>query len=197
MLFSRGTSSIEYIIVGLGNPGKKYESTRHNAGFITLDALAEKHGIRVDRLKWNALTGDGKIGSTRVLLMKPQTFMNNSGEAVTAAMRFYKLEPDHVIIISDDITLDPGVMRIRRKGSDGGQKGIRSIIQLSGSDNFPRIKLGVGKKPTPEYDLADWVLSKFTQTDREQLDSAVKNAIDAIPMMIDGRFEQAMNLYSR
>jgi len=197
MLFSRGSSSIEYIIVGLGNPGKKYENTRHNAGFIAVDALADKNGIRVDRLKWNALTGDGRIGDVRVLLMKPQTFMNNSGEAVSAAMNFYKLPPENVIVIMDDISLDPGVMRIRRKGSDGGQKGMRSIIQLSGSDNFPRIKIGVGKKPNPEYDLADWVLSRFTQSDKEQLDAAVKNAVEAVPMMISGRFEQAMNLYSR
>ncbi len=197
MIFSRGSSSIEYIIVGLGNPGKKYENTRHNAGFIALDAIADKAGIRVDRLKWNALTGDGRIGQTRVLLMKPQTFMNNSGEAVTAAMKFYKLPPENVIVIMDDISLEPGVMRIRRKGSDGGQKGMRSIIQLSGSDNFPRIKIGVGKKPNPEYDLADWVLSKFTQADKEQLDSAVKNAVEAVPMIIGGQFEQAMNRFSR
>jgi len=197
MLFSRSPSSIEYIIVGLGNPGKKYESTRHNAGFIALDAIADKFGIRVDRLKWNALTGDGRIGDARVLLMKPQTFMNNSGEAVVAAMKFYKLPPENVVVIMDDISLEPGVMRIRRKGSDGGQKGMRSIIQLSGSDSFPRVKLGVGKKPNPEYDLADWVLSRFTQADREQLDVAVKNAVAAVPMMIGGEFEQAMNLYSR
>ena len=198
MLFSRGKSSaVEYIIAGLGNPGKKYENTRHNAGFITIDALAEKYNIRIDRLKWNALTGDGRIGDTRVLLMKPQTFMNNSGEAVTAAMKFYKLPPERVIVIMDDISLEPGIMRIRRKGSDGGQKGMRSIIQLSGRDDFPRIKMGVGKKPNPEYDLADWVLSKFTDTDRKLLNEAVENAVQAVPLMIGGEFEQAMNKFSR
>lgn len=198
MLFSRGKSpAVEYIIAGLGNPGKKYESTRHNAGFITLDALAEKYNIRVDRLKWNALTGDGRIGDVRVLLMKPQTFMNNSGEAVTAAMKFYKLPPERVIVIIDDISLEPGIMRIRRKGSDGGQKGMRSIIQLSGRDDFPRIKMGVGKKPNPEYDLADWVLSKFTDADRKLLNEAVENAVQAVPLMIGGEFEQAMNKFSR
>lgn len=198
MLFSRGKSSaVEYIIAGLGNPGKKYENTRHNAGFITIDALAEKYNIRIDRLKWNALTGDGRIGDTRVLLMKPQTFMNNSGEAVTAAMKFYKLPPERVIVIMDDISLEPGIMRIRRKGSDGGQKGMRSIIQLSGRDDFPRIKMGVGKKPNPEYDLADWVLSKFTDADRKLLNEAVENAVQAVPLMIGGEFEQAMNKFSR
>lgn len=199
MLFSRAKSSsaVEYIIAGLGNPGKKYENTRHNAGFITLDALAEKYNIRVDRVKWNALTGDGRIGDTRVLLMKPQTYMNNSGEAVTAAMKFYKLPPERVIVIMDDISLEPGVMRIRRKGSDGGQKGMRSIIQLSGRDDFPRIKMGVGKKPNPEYDLADWVLSKFTDADRKLLNEAVENAVQAVPLMIGGEFEQAMNKFSR
>lgn len=198
MLFSRGKSSaVEYIIAGLGNPGKKYENTRHNAGFITIDALAEKYNIRIDRLKWNALTGDGRIGDTRVLLMKPQTFMNNSGEAVTAAMKFYKLPPERVIVIMDDISLEPGVMRIRRKGSDGGQKGMRSIIQISGRDDFPRIKMGVGKKPNPEYDLADWVLSKFTDADRKLLNEAVENAVQAVPLMVGGEFEQAMNKFSR
>ena len=198
MLFSRGKGpAVEYIIAGLGNPGKKYENTRHNAGFITIDALAEKYNIKIDRLKWNALTGDGRIGDVRVLLMKPQTFMNNSGEAVMAAMKFYKLPPERVIVIMDDISLEPGVMRIRRKGSDGGQKGMRSIIQLSGRDDFPRIKMGVGKKPNPEYDLADWVLSKFTDADRKLLNEAVENAVQAVPLMIGGEFEQAMNKFSR
>jgi len=198
MLFSRNKiSSIEYLIVGLGNPGRKYEKTRHNAGFIAVDALSAKHGIRVDRVKWNALTGDGTIGSHRCLLMKPQTFMNNSGEAVTQAMRFYKLSPEQVIVILDDITLDPGVMRIRRKGSDGGQKGMRSIIQLSGSDQFPRIKLGVGKKPHPDYELADWVLSDFSANERKQLDDAVAHAVDAVSLMVDGKTDEAMNKFSR
>lgn len=147
-------------------------------------------------MKWNALTGTGCIGGARVLLMKPQTFMNNSGEAVAAAMRFYKIPADRLIVILDDISLEPGVLRIRRKGSDGGQRGMRSIIQHTGSEDIPRIKLGIGKKPCPEYDLAEWVTSRFTQSDREKLDAAVRNAVDAVPMMLDGRFEQAMNRYS-
>jgi len=198
MLFSRRkNSSIEYLIVGLGNPGRKYEKTRHNAGFIAGDALSAKHGIRVDRVKWNALTGDGTINGHRCLLMKPQTYMNNSGEAVVQAMRFYKLQPEQVIVLLDDITLEPGVMRIRRKGSDGGQKGMRSIIQLCGSDQFPRIKLGVGKKPHPDYDLADWVLSDFSANERKQLDSAVENAVDAVALMVEDKTDEAMNKFSR
>ena len=198
MLFSRKkTSNIEFLIVGLGNPGRKYEKTRHNAGFIAVDALSAKHGIRVDRVKWNALTGDGTIGGHRCLLMKPQTYMNNSGEAVVQAMRFYKLQPEQVIVLLDDVTLDPGVMRIRRKGSDGGQKGMRSIIQLCGSDQFPRIKLGVGKKPHPDYELADWVLSDFSANERKQLDAAVENAVDAVVLMLDDKTDEAMNRFSR
>jgi len=198
MLFSRKkTSSIEFLIVGLGNPGRKYEKTRHNAGFIAVDALSAKHGIRVDRVKWNALTGDGTINGHRCLLMKPQTYMNNSGEAVVQAMRFYKLQPEQVIVLLDDITLEPGVMRIRRKGSDGGQKGMRSIIQLCGSDQFPRIKLGVGKKPHPDYELADWVLSDFSANERKQLDSAVENAVDAVALMVEDKTDEAMNKFSR
>ncbi|MBE6758553.1 MAG: aminoacyl-tRNA hydrolase [Ruminococcaceae bacterium] len=198
MLFSRRkNSSIEFLIVGLGNPGRKYEKTRHNAGFIAVDALSAKHGIRVDRVKWNALTGDGTINGHRCLLMKPQTYMNNSGEAVVQAMRFYKLQPEQVIVLLDDITLEPGVMRIRRKGSDGGQKGMRSIIQLCGSDQFPRIKLGVGKKPHPDYELADWVLSDFSANERKQLDSAVENAVDAVALMVEDKTDEAMNKFSR
>lgn len=198
MLFARRTAAaVEYIIVGLGNPGRRYEGTRHNSGFIALDALAAAHGIRVDRVKWNAMTGDGDIAGHRCLLMKPQTFMNCSGEAVTAAMRFYKLPPERVIVLLDDVTLDAGVMRIRRKGSDGGQKGMRSIIELSGSSEFPRIKLGVGKKPHPDYELADWVLSVFSQSDRKHFDEAAGNAVKAVELMVDGKTEQAMNLYSK
>ena len=141
------SGGIDFIIVGLGNPGKEYENTRHNAGFITLDMIAGKYSIDVKRLKYKALVGTGKIGDKSVMLLKPQTFMNKSGEAVREAMNFYKLSPMNVVIISDDISLEPGRLRIRRKGSDGGQKGLRSIINLCKSDEFPRIKMGVGAKP--------------------------------------------------
>jgi len=199
MLFplKKSSSPIEYLIVGLGNPGRKYEKTRHNAGFIALEAIASEHSIRVDRVRWNAMTGDGTIKGHRCVLMKPQTFMNNSGEAVVQAMRFYKLQPEQVIVLLDDISLEPGVMRIRRKGSDGGQKGMRSIIQLCGSDQFPRIKLGVGKKPHPDYELADWVLSEFTSDDRKKLDTVVSDAVKAVELMVNDQTDEAMNKFSR
>ena len=185
------------MIVGLGNPGKKYEGTRHNSGFMALDALASANGVRVDRLKWNALTGDGSIGGHRCLLMKPQTSMNCSGEAVSAAMRFYKLPPERVLVMFDDISLEPGVIRVRRKGSDGGQKGMRSIIDHAGSEGFPRVKLGIGAKPHPDYQLADWVLSCFTADERKLMLAAADNAAAAAALIIDGRVDEAMTRYSK
>ena len=201
MLFSKknsteNTGSIEYIIVGLGNPGSQYENTRHNAGFITLDTIAKKNDIKVDRLKFKSLCGTGTIGGKRVLLMKPSTFMNLSGQAVTEAMAFYKIPPEHTIVIFDDISLEPGKLRIRRKGSDGGQRGMRSIIYLSGSDKFPRIKVGIGAKPNPDWDLADWVLSKFTPDEMKKLDEIFDNAEKAIELIIDGKTDRAMNLFN-
>lgn len=197
MLFAKKSSPIDFIIVGLGNPGPKYASTRHNAGFMALDKLADKYGISVDRLKWKALTGDGRIGDYRVLLMKPQTFMNNSGEAVYTAMSFYKMPPERVLVMFDDISLKPGVMRIRRKGSDGGQKGMRSIIEDSDSENFPRIKIGVGDRPRADFDLADWVLSTFSPEDKKLLDDALERAVEAVPLILDGKIEEAMGKYSK
>ena len=140
---------VEFLIVGLGNPGRQYENTRHNAGFITLDVIAEKAGARVDRIKFKGLCGEGMLGGKKVLFLKPSTFMNLSGQSVQEAMSFYKLPPEKVLVIFDDISLDPGKLRIRRKGSDGGHNGIKNIIYLSGKDTFPRIKMGVGKSPTP------------------------------------------------
>lgn len=191
------TGSIEYIVVGLGNPGREYENTRHNAGFIAIDALAEKHGCNINKLKFKALTGNCIISGRKVLLMKPQTFMNNSGEAVTQAMSFYKIPPEKTIIIFDDISLEPGKMRIRRKGSDGGQKGMRSIIYLSGSDMFPRVKIGVGAKPNPGWQLADWVLSRFTDNEKKLISQTADNACRAVETILDGDIDKAMNLYNR
>lgn len=201
MLFSKknsteNTGSIEYIIVGLGNPGSQYENTRHNAGFITLDTIAKKNDIKVDRLKFKSLCGTGKIGVKRVLLMKPSTFMNLSGQAVTEAMAFYKIPPEHTIVIFDDISLEPGKLRIRRKGSDGGHNGIKNIIYLSGSDKFPRIKVGVGAKPNPHWELADWVLSRFTESEMKSLTEAAENAAQSVEYMVNEQTDKAMNLFN-
>lgn len=187
---------VEYIIAGLGNPGPKYENTRHNAGFLTIDALAAAYDCKVDRLKFQAMIGDAMIAGKHCLLMKPVTFMNNSGEAIAEAMRFYKVPIERVIVLFDDISLEPGRLRIRRKGSDGGHNGIKSILYCTGEDTFPRIKLGVGKKPRPDYDLAAWVLSKFTEEETEKLQACAKNACAALELMVKGEIDKAMNLYN-
>ena len=149
----------EFIIVGLGNPGKQYELTRHNAGFLFADLLADKNGVKINKIQFKAVTASLTLGGVKCLLMKPQTFMNNSGEAVRQAASFYKIPPERILVVFDDISLPCGRLRIRRKGSDGGHNGIKSIIYHLNSDAFPRVKLGVGEKPHPDYDLADWVLS--------------------------------------
>ncbi len=185
----------EYLIAGLGNPGFQYDMTRHNAGFITVDELAKLCGCDVNKKKHNALYGMCGIGGHCCLLVKPQTYMNNSGEAVGALAKFYKIPAERVIIIADDISLDVGRMRIRRKGSDGGHNGLKSIALHIG-DGYPRIKIGVGKKPRPDYDLAAWVLSKFTEQERGALDTAVQNACKAVQLMVSGETDKAMNLYN-
>ena len=198
-LFQKGTEPsgpVEYLIVGLGNPGAQYEGTRHNAGFMALDAVAEKAGVKLDRLKFKGLCAQAVVAGKKVLLLKPSTFMNLSGQSVTEAMRFYKLPPEHVIVVYDDISFAPGKLRIRLKGSDGGQNGMKNIIYLSGSDAFPRIKLGTGDRPDRRYDLADWVLSRFSESERKLFDSAVENACDALELMVQGKTEEAMNRYN-
>lgn len=189
------SGGITHIVVGLGNPDRKYENTRHNAGFIAVDAIAEKYGTTIDRLKYKAYCATVEIGDAKVLLMKPQTYMNNSGEAVVEAMNFYKIPPENVIIIFDDISLDVGLMRVKRKGSDGGQKGMRSIIYLSGKDTFPRVKIGIGHKPE-KWDLADWVLSQFSNDERKQIDEITKKATNAVELIVSGSIDKAMNLYN-
>lgn len=186
----------EYLIVGLGNPGLEYAQTRHNAGFMTLDLLAEREHTEIKRMKFKSLCGDAVIAGKRCLLMKPTTYMNNSGQAVAEAMQFYKLPIDHIIVVYDDISLEPSRLRIRRKGSDGGHNGIKSIIYLTGEDTFPRIKLGVGKKPRPDYNLADWVLSRFTREELEQLHIAAEHACESIALMVNGKIDEAMNRYN-
>ncbi len=190
------SSNFDYMIVGLGNPGAKYESTRHNAGFICLDAIAEKHSIKVNKLKFKALVGEGRIEGRRCLLMKPQTFMNLSGEAVREAAAFYKIPAENIIVIYDDISLDPGKLRIRRKGSDGGHNGMKNIILHLGSNAFPRVKVGVGAKPNPEYDLADWVLSRFTASEAKEIKKAAEDALGAVEIMVSGDIDKAMSRYN-
>lgn len=190
------TGTHEFLIVGLGNPGSKYTLTRHNAGFLCLDMLSEKLNFRIDRLKFKSLTADVSINGHRCIVMKPQTFMNNSGEAVRECSDFYKIPPERVIVIYDDISLDVGKLRIRRKGTDGGHNGIKSIIYHLNSDQFPRIKVGCGKKPHPDYDMADWVLSEFKKDEQKALLPILENACKALELMLDNNTEKAMNLYN-
>ncbi|MDD6395608.1 MAG: aminoacyl-tRNA hydrolase [Firmicutes bacterium] len=196
MFGTNKSRSIDWLVVGLGNPGKKYEGTRHNAGFMAADALAEKLGISVDKLKFHALIGDGMCGDLRILLAKPQTFMNLSGQAVDEIMSFYKIPPERLIVMCDDISLEPGRLRIRRKGSHGGQNGMRNIIDMIGTQDFHRIKLGVGAKPHPDYDLADWVLSHFTVNELKLMNETAQNAAEAVKLITAGNTDKAMNLYN-
>ena len=186
----------EFLIVGLGNPGAKYEFTRHNAGFLFLDVLAEKTDAKINKLKYKSLIGEAKIAGHRCILQKPQTFMNSSGEAVKEAASFYKIPPERVLVVFDDISLPCGKMRIRRKGSDGGHNGIKSIIAGLGSSNFPRIKLGVGEKPSPDWDLVDWVLSAFKKDELTALREACDKAVNAAELILEDDTERAMNLYN-
>ncbi len=187
---------VEYLIVGLGNPGLQYERTRHNAGFIVLDCMAKRLNAEISKYKFKAKLAEVEISGKRCLVMKPETFMNNSGQAVVEAMNFYKLDADHLIVIYDDISLEPGTMRIRRKGSDGGHNGIKSIIQLTGEDKFPRIKVGVGKKPHPKFDLADWVLSRFKDDEMEKINDISEKACDSLELIVKGEIDTAMNKFN-
>ena len=190
------SSAFDFMIVGLGNPGKKYEFTRHNAGFLCLDYFAQEKNVKIDRLKFKALIGEIRLGEKRCLLMKPQTFMNLSGEAVREAAAFYKIAPENILVIFDDISLDVGKMRIRRKGTDGGHNGIKSIIYQLGADNFPRIKIGIGERPHPDYDLADWVLTPFTKEQLVTLKTVAEDCCDAIELIVGGRIDEAMNRHN-
>ncbi len=187
---------VEFLLVGLGNPGKQYENTRHNAGFMAVDTIAQKHHVEIKRIKFKGTVAECSLAGKKVLLLKPSTYMNLSGQSVQEAMNFYKLPPEKVLILFDDINLDPGKLRIRRKGSDGGHNGMKNIIYLSGSDQFPRIKLGVGKKPHPDYNLADWVLSRFSQKEQKELELALENAAAAAELIVRGEIDRAMNLYN-
>ena len=198
---SRGSQpqggKIEFIIAGLGNPGIQYENSRHNAGFMGVAALEEKYGFKANKHKFHALVGEADIGGKRVLVIKPETYMNNSGEAIAEAMSFYKIGIENTLVIFDDISLEPGHIRIRRKGSAGGHNGLKSIIALCGGEDFPRIKLGVGAKPHPDYDLADWVLGKFGEEQQKAFDSRLSDVCSAAEMIVKGDISGAMNLYNK
>ena len=195
MLFQR-TGGVDFLLVGLGNPGMAYENTRHNAGYGALLTLAAELHTELSKKQCKALTGTGEIDGRRVLLLFPQTFMNLSGEAVQAAMHFYKLQPEQLLVFSDDVALPLGAVRVRRSGSDGGQKGLRSIIGCIGTDAFPRVRIGVGAKPHPAYDMADWVLSRFKPEEQPAMDEAYEKAAGAAKLIVTGHIDQAMNRYS-
>lgn len=186
----------EWLLVGLGNPGMVYENTRHNAGFMAIDTLAAAEGVQVNRMKFKGNVGEVTLAGKRCLLLKPTTYMNNSGEAVVQAMQFYKLDMAHVIVVYDDISLPPGKLRIRRKGSAGGHNGIKSIIELIGSEEFARIKLGVGTKPHKSMNLADWVLSKFRPEELKEMEASCANAAEALKLMVNGKTDEAMNRFN-
>lgn len=195
-MFNLKRGKIEYIIAGLGNPGSRYENTRHNAGFKAVDLLAEEEGFEIKKVKFHALIADEMIAGKRCLIMKPQTMMNLSGEAILQAAQYYNIPDENIIILYDDISLDIGKTRIRRKGSAGGHNGIKSIISCLGGEDFPRVKIGVDKKPNPEYDLASWVLGEFPKAKSEQLSSALKNSIEAVKLIVNGKIDEAMNKYN-
>ncbi len=188
---------VSHIVVGLGNPGKEYENTRHNAGFLAIDHIASKIGATINRAKYHALVCEGEIAGKRVLLMKPGTYMNNSGVAISEAASFYKIPAENVIVLHDEISFDPGLIRIRRKGSAGGHNGLKSIIAHVGSQDFPRVKIGVGQKPTPEYDLADWVLGKMPKTDMEKMAERFSDIYSSVEYIVSGKIDEAMNKFSK
>ena len=196
MFFSKQTSGTSWLIVGLGNPGEKYENTRHNVGFRVIDELAERQNAPVQKLKFKALTNLLTISGEKVLVMKPITYMNLSGEAVHEAAAFYKVPPERILVISDEVALAPGKLRVRRSGSAGGHNGLKNIIAHLGSDQFPRIRLGVGSKPHPDYDMADWVMGRFQGEDKKAVEEAVKRAADAAECLIREGVDRAMNQYN-
>ena len=193
---SKKAGPVEWLVVGLGNPGEKYEWTRHNMGFLVIDELADRLDIPVKRLKFRALTNTAVLGGRSVLLMKPTTYMNLSGESVGQAARFYKIPPERVLVISDDVALPQGKLRVRRSGSAGGHNGLKNIISHLGTDQFPRIKVGVGQKPSPDSDRVGWVLGTFTGQDRKVMEEAISRAADAVTVLLQDGIDQAMSSYN-
>ena len=196
MLFGKKTGGVDWLVVGLGNPGSQYEQTRHNVGFQVVDELAERCQVPIQRLKFRALTNLAALGGERALLMKPVTYMNLSGEAVHEAAAFYKVPPERILVISDEVALPPGRIRVRRGGSAGGHNGLKNIIAHLGSDQFPRVRLGVGQKPHPDYDMADWVLGKPQGEERTAVEAAVVRAADAVECLLAKGLEEAMNRFN-
>ena len=196
MFFHRSAGGASWLLVCLGNPGDQYDNTRHNVGFMVADQLGERYGLPIQKLKFKALTNMFSISGEKVLVMKPVTYMNLSGEAVRPAADFYKIPPERILVISDDTALDPGKLRIRIKGSAGGHNGLKNIIQHLGTDQFPRVRVGVGQKPHPDYDLADWVLGKFQGEDKKAMDEAVKRAADAVECILKEGVDRAMNRFN-
>lgn len=191
------TTPVSYIVAGLGNIGKQYERTRHNIGFLAIDKIAEDAGVKIDRVKFHSTVAEANIGGARVLLMKPTTLMNNSGVAIGEAAAFYKIPPERVIVLHDEISFAPGIIRIRRKGSAGGHNGLKSIIAHLSSEDFPRVKIGVGQKPHPEYDLVDWVLGAFPTADLQKISDRFADISAAVTEIIKGNIDAAMNKYSK
>ena len=193
---NKKSGGAEWLLVCLGNPGTQYDNTRHNVGFMVADELAERLKVPVQRLKFRALTNTVTIGGQKVLLMKPVTYMNLSGESVHESVSFYKIPPPRVLVVSDDVALPPGKLRIRKNGSAGGHNGLKSLIQHLGTDQFPRVRIGVGEKPHPDYDMADWVLGKFQGEDKKAVEAAVKRAADAVECLIREGPDRAMSQFN-
>ena len=196
MFFHRSGGGISWLLVGLGNPGNQYAATRHNMGFMALDRLADREGFRFNKLRFRAWTGQWKVGDRQVLVMKPQTYMNLSGESVGEAARFYKIPADHVVVVSDDVSLPVGKLRIRKSGSAGGHNGLKNIIQHLGTDGFPRIKVGVGMPEHPDHEMIDWVIGKPQGEEAKTLRAALDRAAEAALCIVDEGADRAMNRFN-
>ena len=196
MAIFKSSGGVQWLVVCLGNPGKQYENTRHNIGFMTADEIERRSGVKINKLRYRALTGEVKIGGRRVLVLKPQTYMNLSGEAVKLAGAFYKIPPENVIVISDDVSLPLGKLRIRANGSAGGHNGLKNIIAHLGTDAFPRIKVGVGAPEHPEHEMVDWVIGNFTPQEKKVVAEAVGRAADAVECLIEKGVSEAQNKFN-